>query len=204
MLIRNANFGMIKPIVNRLEQLRYAIGASLRKRRKGTDYRRWGGSSALSRSWDSRTEQIGLMIQPGSSVLEFGAGRMVLRDFLPDGCSYTPSDLVDRGSGTVVYDLNSENLPDFRIQYDVAVFGGVLEYIDDVPRLVAHLSTFVHTIIASYAVTDHNPNKIRRRCRGWVNHYSSEEFKNVFLQHALHLEDVRNWHSQRIFRFVRD
>ena len=39
-----------------------------------------GGSRSLSPDWDSRTERIARLIPPGATVLEFGAGRMALRN----------------------------------------------------------------------------------------------------------------------------
>src|SRR5205814_2229019 len=123
----------------------------LRRHRGGSDYRRWGDSRSLSPDWDSRTEQIARLIPPGATVLEFGAGRMTLRNYLPEGCQYTPCDLVDRGGGTIVCDLNARELPAFP-PLDVAVFSGVLEYINDINYLISHISGSVSTIIASYAV----------------------------------------------------
>src|SRR5438105_2510155 len=112
-----------------------------------------GKESSLSPTWDTRTEMLAGLIKPGA--LEFGAGRMVLKNFLPANCVYTPSDLVDRKNGTWVCDLNSPELPAFP-SHDVAVFSGVLEYLNDLPMLAAHLSVFVQEVVASYAVTDFN------------------------------------------------
>ena len=104
-------------------------------------------------------------IRPGSSVLEFGAGRMVLKQSLPEGCRDTPSDIVDRGPRTIVCDLNARTLPDFP-HHDVAVFSGVLEYVHDVPRVVALLARTVDTVVASYADTDSVARRITRRAHG--------------------------------------
>ena len=81
----------------------------------------------------SARKEIAKLIPAGSNVIEFGAGRRQLEKFLPAGCTYTPSDLVDRGPGTIVCDLNRPPLPDLRhLRLKVAVFGGVLEYVADV------------------------------------------------------------------------
>ena len=62
-----------------------------------------------------------------------------------------PSDLVDRGGKTIVFDLNSKPLPDLsHLNLDVAVFAGVLEYISDLDSVVHWLSYQVGLCIASY------------------------------------------------------
>ena len=164
---------LINRIKNEFSALQRGINTSLRSAVGRSDYQRWGNKQSLSPFWDSRTKKIANQIEPGTSVIEFGAGRLVLKTFLTENCSYTPSDLVDRGNGTIVCDLNSDTLPQFQA-YDVAVFSGVLEYINNVPRLIRYLSSCVNVIIASYAVTD--TNKRNRRVHGWVNDYSSVQF----------------------------
>lgn len=189
---------MLKRVIKNIRFLKTGINTSLRKRRKNSDYKRWETDRALSPKWDSRTEQIAKLIGTESSVIEFGAGRLVLKRFLPDCCTYTPSDLVDRGEGTIICDLNSDVLPQLEA-FDVAVFSGVLEYINNVPRLIGHLSNHVDSIVASYAVTD--AKKINRRGQGWVNDYSSKQFVEVFENSGFQCEHTEKWKSQFIFRF---
>jgi len=185
-----------------------AAKTSLRRLRGGAHYRRWGNpSQLLSPDWEARTEGIAKLIPAGSSVLEFGAARMTLRKFLPDGCKYTPTDLVDRGEGTIVCDLNARELPAFP-PHDVAVFSGVLEYVNDVPRLVAHISHSIGTVISSYScvIQEQVRGKPARRASGWVNDYTSEEFEGIFLRSGFHCDHVENWSkecNQRIYRFTR-
>lgn len=140
------------------------------------------------------------LVPPGSSVIEFGAGRRILEGALPPGCRYTPSDLVDRGGGTIVCDLNAARLPDFD-HHDVAVFSGVLEYVFDVSRLVSHLATRVNIVVASYATLDRN--RAGRRRHGWVNDFTEAEFMSVF-ESAGFVCDLREaWKTQTIFYFRR-
>ena len=182
--------------------VKLAMTTCIRRLRKASDYSRWSKLSSLSRDWDSRTAQIACLIAKSSSVLEFGAGRMILREFLPEACQYTPSDLVDRGQGTFVCDLNVPKLPSFP-KHDVAVFSAVLEYVNDVPRLISHLCRVVDVVIASYAVTDWNVSVVTRRAAGWVNDYSSREFENIFLKCGFHPDKIITWQSQKIYRFVK-
>ncbi|MBA3010527.1 MAG: class I SAM-dependent methyltransferase [Proteobacteria bacterium] len=189
---------MIKKATRRFHSLTRGIYTSLRKFRKGSDYKRWVSVENLSTSWDSRTEQIAKLIDNGTSVIEFGAGRLVLKVCLPDGCSYTPSDIVDRGSGTIICDLNREPLPNLQ-QYDLAVFSGVLEYVNDVPRLILYLSNYVDVIIASYAVTDLNESN--RRTQGWVNDFSSMRFIELFENDGFQCHHIEEWKKQLIYKF---
>ena len=193
---------MFRRMLERPWSLLEACRTSLRKYGGGSDYRRWEGCSGLSADWDSRTEQIAMLIPPRTSVLEFGAGRMVLKKFLPQGCTYTPSDLVDRGAGTVVFDLNAREFPEFP-PHDVAVFSGVLEYVNDIPHLVSHLSRLVGMIIASYAGTDEHPDIKERRSSGWVNDYSSKGLQEVFWAAGFRPDQIVTWRSQTIYRFIR-
>lgn len=165
------------------------------KRLEASDYKRWRNVKNLSSKWESRTLQIAKLIPPEVSVIEFGAGRMTLKQNLPPGCSYTPSDIVDRGGGTFVCDLNGNTLPDFP-PHAMAVFSGVLEYVHDVPHLIAHLSANIPTIIASYAIADTNPRN--RRANGWVNDYTAEQFVAIFMKRGYHLAFSEKWHSQMI------
>lgn len=174
------------------------LSTSLRKLVGGSDYGRWGEEGALRSDWDSRTRQIANLIEPGSSVLEFGAGRRVLEERLPAACTYTPSDLVDRGEGTLVCDLNAKALPNFP-SHDVVVFSGVLEYVNDVPRLIARLHACAPTIIASYAV--YELNSASRRTNGWVNDYTLPELMEVFSEAGYRCEHKETWKEQMIFRF---
>ena len=167
-----------------------------------SDYKRWGTDSNLSPHWDSRTKQIAKLISPGTSVIEFGAGRLVLKKYLPKSCAYTPSDLVDRGMGTIIWDLNSNIFPQLQ-SYDYAVFSGVLEYVDDVPRLIRYLTNYVDAIIASYAVRELNEKNRRVNGCCWVNDFSSQQFIKIFTDAGFQWNHTENWGSQLIYKFLR-
>lgn len=193
----------MKKIPNIPVMLRNLLRTTLLKRGNTSDMGRWQAEKALSLDWEPRTRQIASLVPPGTSVLEFGAGRMVLAKFLPPGCSYTPSDIVDRGPGTIVCDLNALSLPAFP-PHDVTVFSGVLEYVQDVPRLVAHLSPLVRVFILSYAILETHTNRITRRASGWVNDYDSSSLEAIFRQNGFHPDHTEMWRSQKIFRFLKD
>jgi hypothetical protein len=121
------------------------------------------------------------------------------RDWLPSGCSYTPSDIVDRGEGTIVCDLNGPDLLPLS-GYDVRVFSGVLEYVNDLGRLVKHLSDSRVCVVASYATKDRN--RFDRLSAGWVNAYSREEILPLFKRYEFENDLEQMWRRQHLFRLV--
>ena len=171
---------------------------SIRNFFKKNDLNRWAVVENIHSAWEGRTEQMAKLIPANFSVLEFGAGRMVLKKWLPPGCTYTPTDLVDRGEGTIVCDLNSGNLPTFKT-HDIAVFSGVLEYVNDIPQLAIHLSKSVCSILASYATLERNESD--RRSMGWVNDFSEKEFIDFFSAAGFVCSHKEDWMTQRIFLF---
>ena len=192
---------------------RTRIGA-LRCRYLGvTDVRRWADASTYD-DWEERTRIIAELIPAGARVIEFGAGNPLLERHLPQGSTYVPSDIVDRGAGTVVVDLNRRPLPELGREFDVAVLAGVLEYVQSVPCLLSWLSQWVPTVIASYSCPTsrtHGPRRLLERFRragaGWVNSYSEVELVEIAARARFHLEQAITWHTadgdERIFKFSR-
>ena len=138
-------------------------------------------------------------IVPDSNIIEFGAGRMVLKDYLPENCTYTPSDIVDRGNSTIICDLNKIPLPFFD-HYDYCVFSGVLEYVNNVPKLINHLSTSMNTFIISYAVVKEG-NILNRGIHGCVNNYSDDDIILIFEENNYSLTNKSKWLLQEIYIF---
>lgn len=179
-----------------LESLRVSLGLPV----EGTDAKRWEDISNLRENWDERTILIAGMIPAGSDVIEFGAGRFVLRDNLPSNCMYQPSDIVDRGEGTIVCDLN-QSFPVLTKRYTHAVFSGVLEYIADIGCVADNLKEHADTIIASYATIDRMPDRIKRKRRGWINHLTGEQFVAIFCERGYELASSTAWKNQTIYVF---
>jgi hypothetical protein len=176
------------------------------------DHKRWSAQDGLETWWDERTRLIAQLVPAGSKVIEFGAGRRQLESMLPPGSSYTPSDLVDRGPGTIVFDLNSRPLPRLQhLGFQVAVFGGVLEYVVDVTSLVTWLvSIGIHTCIVSFDAAParmHALQWIRERMRrlyyGYMNDLTETQLVQCFEMAHMQCVDRRRWTTQWIYRFER-
>jgi len=171
---------------------------------KQTDYHRWSNNHNLSCGWESRNPVIASMIEPNSKILEFGAGTMTLPKYLPENCTYIPSDIIERIPGMFICDLNAKNLPAIP-DVGIVVFSGVLEYLEDMPRIINYLQKFCHTIVASYEICiTKNPREIRsRRAAGWINDYTEEEFMKIFQYEGFVCIKKTTWNNQIICKFNR-
>lgn len=168
------------------------------KELKKSNYSRWKDSKALYESWDERTETLASLVKPNSKVLEFGAGRLVLKQYLPENCEYLHSDLVKRAEDTIVIDLN-KTLPEIP-KVDFIVFSGVLEYVNDIERLLVHLSKKTNHIVFSYAIKDNFESVNYRRSQGWVSDFSNKDFLVLAQKINGDLEIVGDWKKQSLYK----
>ena len=163
-----------------------------------TDLKRWSSPDNLDPDWDERTALIAALVPAGSSVIEFGAARLVLQQHLDPSCTYQPVDLVKRSEDTIVFDLNG-TLLDLPRHYDIAVFSGVLEYVHDLKRTLGWLATVSDSVLLSYAVRDLLSDPITRRQAGWVNSFSESEIRRLLEGVGLKIISTRRWLKQIIF-----
>ena len=176
------------------------------------DYARWSDPVNLERWWETRTQKLASLVPPHSRVVEFGAGRERLRAYLPPGCEYFPSDLTRRSAGTILCDLNTRPLPDLRhLSADIAIFGGVLEYLTDVRGVVAWLATQVPQVIVSYDHPKQRARTIRRlveRMRrfyfGYMNDISLETLIASFDREGFRCTATDVWTTQTILVFAQE
>ena len=124
-----------------------SLGGMLGRR---PDVSRWERESSFEEEWEERTRIMARLVPMGSRVIEFGAGSRKMAHHLDPSCTYVASDVVDRGPGTLVWDLNARPLPDLSpLKVDVAIFGGVLEYLVSLEPIARWLARHVTTCIAS-------------------------------------------------------
>jgi hypothetical protein len=178
--------------------------------RQKTDYGRWADPRSIYESWESRTKMAAALVPNHSRVIEFGAARRVLEQYLDPSCTYTASDLVDRGPGTIVCDLNERPLADLGADvYDVAVIMGVLEYVRDVPSMLDWLAKHVPVCVLSYACVKANGplrsrfETIGRLNQGWMNNYAEGDLRALFGERGFALLQEERWKNQRLFVFSR-
>ncbi|OBA89881.1 hypothetical protein A5662_23600 [Mycobacteriaceae bacterium 1482268.1] len=176
---------------------------------KRTDRKHWADPRSLHPGWEPRTKKAAELIPMHSRVIEFGAGNRVLERYLDPSCTYVASDLVERGPGTIVCDLNERPLPDLGVDvYDVAVFIGVLEYLRDVPAVLDWLAGSVPVCLLSYSYAETNPNlframldRVKRIIAGWMNSYSEEELRSLFRERGYVCVRSESWKSQHLMVF---
>jgi Methyltransferase domain len=176
---------------------------------KKTDRKRWADPRNLYVSWESRNKQLAALVPKNSRVIEFGAGKRVLERHLDPSCTYVPSDVVDRGPGTIVCDLNERPLPDLGSDlYDIAVLSGVLEYVRDVPSMLDWLTKYVAGCVLTYAPARANGfspraliEKVSRLRHGWMNSYREDQLRSLFRERGFELIQEDTWEGQRLFVF---
>jgi hypothetical protein len=178
------------------------------------DSDRWTDASTFAVEWDERSHIIGELIPAKSRVLDFGAGRRQLSFFIDPSCTYLASDFMDRGAGTIIIDLNTRPLPNLaNLHIDVAVFAGVIEYVQRIDTLAKWLSNNVSTCIVSYGCVPDEKLRGARRLReawkrarcGWLNSFTESEVIKIFEDAGFAFDCARDWHtldgSERIFSF---
>jgi len=167
-----------------------------------SDVKRWTEKKNLYVNWEERTQIMAQWIPDGTSVMEFGCGNMVIKQYLPDNCQYTASDIVKRDENTIVLDLNQKSLPKLA-RHDIFLFSGVIEYVYDIERLIQVSSQVCNLFIASYVPCDiKNVSTIaERRSEGWVNNYSKSEFIELMRDNGFRLLEEKAWQNQLLFLF---
>lgn len=145
-----------------------------------TDVQRWSNAQNLHSQWDERASLAANRIPEDASVLDVGCGAMALARYLKPGCRYFPADLIDRGNGCQIVDLNKCEFP--AGTYDWIAFLGVLEYIHDVEWPLSRARGSAPNLIVTYC-THVGAKPELRRGMGWVNDLTQSEFEAA-LVHA--------------------
>jgi hypothetical protein len=162
---------------------------------KKSDVSRWESNNQLREDWDERTLILGKFIDKNCSVIEFGAGNMILKEAF-NFKKYTPTDIVKRNELTTICDLNKEIYIDFN-EYDVAVFSGVLEYVYDIDKVFQVLSTTINQIVMSYCCSD--LVLLSRDKNGWLSDYTKNELEEIFSKYEYEIIDYLEWRNQSLF-----
>jgi hypothetical protein len=174
-----------------------------------TDYGRWSDHSSFEASWEPRTRRAAELVPNCGRVIEFGAGNRKLEQYLDPSCTYVPSDIVDRGPGTIVCDLNERPLPDLGAGvYNTAVILGVLEYLRDVPEVLDWLAKQIQVCVVSYVCVEANRYSLRgmrqtvgRLRAGFMNNYHEDQLRSLFQERGFEQLSVESCIGNRLFVF---
>lgn len=103
---------------------------------------------------------------------------MALRQYLPEGCTYAPCDIHDRGEGCIVADLNKSEFP--LGNFDYVTLLGVIEYIYSPEYALEKASRQCKVLLLDYSSigVEYPPN--RRNC-GWINDYDPGQMVNLLI-----------------------
>jgi hypothetical protein len=146
---------------------------------RSSDGARWANPQELVAGAGERAQAAAQHIRPGSRVLDLGAGAMALKSCLPEGCHYTPADLLARSADCLVIDLNQQQFP--AGNYDVVVLLDVLEYIHDAPSLLRRCRQSASRLILTYHPRQEE-SLDQRRQRGWFNDFDLAELTAILGQ----------------------
>ncbi len=166
-----------------------------------SDLKRWKNDRELSENWNERIELMAGMVPENARVIEFGAGKMALKKYLPSNCEYQGADIIKRSPEMLVCDLN-EGIGFSLAAYDTAVFSGVLEYVYDIDKVFELLNEKIGLIILSYACEDAFSENRERK--GWLSDYKKEELEAVFQKYDYKIRDYREWRRQSIYKLEKD
>lgn len=146
--------------------------------------------------WNARSAFAARLLEDQPSVTEFGCGMMYLEKYLKEEQYYCPSDVVQRDGRTLVCDLNKESVP-LTSTTAVAMLG-VLEYLFDVPRVLAEAAQRYQVMVVSYCVTDASSAPKERREHAWVNAFSTSELEAIFTDAGWNIQErhlLDSWQS---------
>ncbi|MEO0033908.1 MAG: hypothetical protein RIS94_3666 [Pseudomonadota bacterium] len=142
----------------------------------------------LATRWDKRAQIAGDWLATEPGVVDIGCGLMTLRDYLTAGTRYVPVDMVDRGPGTVLVDLNAGTLPHFAER--AAAMLGVIEYVHDLPRFLPQLRQFERVVLSyNHASVQDVLWRLRLREKrvGWGHRLGPVAFARALERAGLHI-----------------
>jgi hypothetical protein len=178
---------------------------------------RWASKVNYDNRWNERTElllQIAInhnLLNSINSFTEYGCGpNRPLKLFL-DKINFTgkyiEADITKWRDTTKIINLNNCKNEDLE-KTDCGVFSGVLEYLDDLPKLFDLIKNKHNYVLFSYSAF--NPDyhsevellsKIqilsKRANSGWRNHFSLKEFLSIKTDFII--IDTGYWNGQALF-----
>ena len=128
--------------------------------------------------WHERSRKIQVHIPSNHSVLEFGAGKGLLKA-ISENSIYLATDLILRPGIDLIIDLNKP----FHLEhkYDTSVLLGVLEYLDSPFNSLERVSKYTsHNIILTYCFPCDGFKKYTRRRLMWVNDLTESNLISIF------------------------
>jgi len=172
-----------------------------------SDEARWGQANSYVQGWQKRGKLAADLLPSGMTVLELGAGTGTFEQLISNRCHYTGSDLKPINSSYLKIDLNQDAIPS---NYDYIVALGVLEYTEDIKKVVHKISQACKVAVVSYCCAKNQTTEALdfRREKDWVNSLSDKEFVGLFADVGFSLEETievveNRLLSEKVFRLSR-
>lgn len=150
--------------------------------------RRWSTGFVEEPWMHERVAVAASWIGESSKVLDLGAGKRLLEQYLPPRCAYTGADLEGVHPDNLILDLDSSfALPD---TYDTVVLLGVLEFLERPLSTLDRLRGCSSHVILSYVARRGDLTlSVERRSRvGAKNHWTEDELIAHLLDLGLTIE----------------
>ena len=141
---------------------------------KGLGNWRWAGPARLEPVFGARRARVAsaAAIKAPQRVLELGAGTAAFGAMLPRGSNLFIADAVARTERFLVADLARGELP-ARPRVGLVAAFGLLEHVEDLPRLLTGLARYALPVVASYYAAD-DTDGVDRTAYGWRNHLTRD------------------------------
>ncbi len=177
---------------------------------------RWLEAESYQGNWVERSSMILDLFQESEFqenkhyvISEFGCGANAPFETICQNLKYfdvKKFDIKKWDSNTQVFNLNDEDLC-FQPS-DIFAFSGVLEYLNDVPRVLNEAINSSQYLLLSYAFLPKESNAddeaylqeiLHRSVKsGWRNHYKIDEFVNLLSKIGT-ISNVGKWGNQSLF-----
>ena len=145
-----------------------------------TEKAKWPGPACIEPSFARRRARpiVARNLQKFRRVLDLGGGSRALVDHLAKGTVHIPADNVARADDVRVADIYGGTIPPAD-DADVIVAIDVLEYVEELPRLLASMRAAGKPVFVTYHATDDSAGT-DRAALGWRNAYDRAGLVTVF------------------------
>lgn len=154
---------------------------------RASDGWRWADPHNMAEDAEVRAKLASPHIPANSRILDLGAGLMAMALRLKVGSRYTPVDIIRYADATVLMDLNDDQFPEG--EWDFALALELLEYIHDVPTLLARARQVADKLICTYRCVEQGDDLSTRRVRGYFNDFDKTTLEALLKAAGWHIEE---------------
>jgi hypothetical protein len=146
----------------------------------------WKEIEYFNPNWKIRINQMYQHVKYSKSIVDYGCGKMWLKELLKDNVKYYGVDYTKRDESTVICDFNMQEHP--MIYSDSAFVSGCLEYVKNHEWFISEICTYHESCVLSYCTTDNFGDISNRRSKTWVNDLNEKDIISLFNKNGFMLE----------------